>query len=113
MRLLLAAVAGVAAAALAAAILGEYELRGFTPVVSGILLGLVIAELVVIVAGRRHLAIGAMSGLLAAASVVWAAWISSGRDWAFFPAGGWIGALLGALTALAWGAERRRPPPGS
>lgn len=105
-RLALAVVAAIGGSALAAVILGEYDLRGITPVVSGVMLALVIGELAVIVAGTRGLVLGLACGLAVGVGVVWALWISSGNDWSFVSATGWIGAVLGMLTALAWVAPR-------
>lgn len=106
MRPLLALVVAACSAALAAVILGEYELAGFTPVVSGVMLALVIGEVAVTVAGRRDLRLGAACGVMVAASVLWAGWLSAARNWDFFPGGAWVGAAVGALTAVAWVAPR-------
>lgn len=117
LRLSLAVVTAVVASALAAVILGEYDLRGITPLVSGVMLALVIGELAVVVAGSRSLALGVACALSVGASLVWALWISSGSDWAFVSTSGWVGVALGTPTALAWVAPRRRlrdsgPPEG-
>lgn len=106
MRLPLAILVAAAAAWLAAAILGEYELQGATAVVSGVMLALVIGELAVVVAGRRDVVLGVACAVLVAASIMWAAWIFSAHDWTFVPAGAWVGAALGAVTALFWVAPR-------
>lgn len=108
MRLSLAVVTAAVASALAAVILGEYDLRGITPLVSGIMLALVVGELAVVVAKGRSLALGVACALGVGSSVVWALWISSGNDWSFVSASGWLGAVLGALTALVWAGPRRR-----
>ncbi len=105
-RLALAVLAAAAAAALAAVILGEYDLRGITPLVSGVMLALVIGELGVVVAGSRSVVLGVACAVAAGGSVVWALWISSGNDWSFVSASGWLGAALAVLTAFAWVAPR-------
>lgn len=102
----LAVLAAIAGSALAAVILGEYDLRGITPLVSGVMLALVIGELAVVVAGTRGLVLGLACALAVGAGVLWALWISSGNDWSFVSASGWIGAALGMLTAFAWVAPR-------
>lgn len=107
-RLPLAVVTAAAASALAAVILGEYDLRGITPLVSGVMLALVIGELAVVVAGNRTTVLAAMCGLVVFAGLVWALRISSGDDWSFVTASGWVGAALGAVTAFAWVAPRER-----
>lgn len=116
MRLPLAVLTTAAACALAAVILGEYDLRGITPLVSGVMLALVIGELAVIVAGGRSLVLGSLCAVGVGAGLVWALWISSGEEWSFVSASGWVGAGLGAITALVWVAPRRglrdSGPPG-
>lgn len=124
MRPLLAVVAAAVTAALGALILGEYELAGVTPFVAGALFGLVVAEAAVATAGRRSGApavttVAVAAPLAAGAGMVWAAWISSGRDWSFVPGEAWAGVALAALAAAAWAGGlgrvrgRRRPAPGS
>lgn len=108
MRLPLAVLATAAASALAAVILGEYDLRGITPLVSGVMLALVIGELAVVVAGNRTVVLAGICGLAVAGGLVWALRISSGNDWTFVTASGWVGAGLGALTAFAWVVPRER-----
>lgn len=108
MRLSLAVVTAAVASALAAVILGEYDLRGVTPLVSGAMLALVVGELAVVVAKGRSLALGVACGLGVGSSMVWALWISSGNEWSFVSSSGWAGAALGALTALVWAGPRLR-----
>ncbi|MDQ1436443.1 MAG: hypothetical protein QOK43_72 [Acidimicrobiaceae bacterium] len=103
MRQLLAVAVATLTAAFGALILGEYEMAGWTPYVSGVLFGLVVAELVLTVARpwpapRVMVAAAVLSGL----GMVWALWISAGRDWGYVPGGGWVGAALAPVAALAW-----------
>jgi len=114
MRLALAVLAGTATAAFCALILGEYEFVGTTPYVAGVLFGLVVAEAVVTVARRGGLALAAAAAALAAAGLVWAAWISAGRDWDYVPSLAWVSVALGAACAglrTARAAVRRSGPP--
>lgn len=101
MRLALAVVAGAAVAALGALILGEYEFKGSMPYVAGVLFGLVVAEAVLAVARRGGPLLAGAAGVLAAGGLVWAAWISSGRDWHYVPGAAWIAVALGGVVALA------------
>lgn len=101
MRDLAAVAAGSAIAALGALLLGEYELDGATPLIAGALFGLVLAEVVVAVGGRRDGRTAVASAVLAAAGMIGAAWISSGNDWSFVPALGWVGVAIGAAAAAA------------
>ncbi|MDP9403544.1 MAG: hypothetical protein M3P85_09480 [Actinomycetota bacterium] len=107
-RLALAVLTAAGASALAAVILGEYDLRGITPLVSAVMLALVIGELAVVVAGSRSVVLGIACAVTVGAGVVWALWISSGNDWSFVSASGWVGAALAVLTALVWVAPRQR-----
>jgi len=125
MRSLLALLAVVAAASLGALILGEYEMAGATPLVAGVLFGLILAEVAMSVVGRRprtdgttgRTTTGWMNGVtmmavvaaVAAGAMVWAAWISSGRDWAYVPGEAWIGVGLAAAAGVGWirGSRRR------
>lgn len=105
-RLAAGIMTAAAASALAAKIIGEYDLRGITPLISAVMLALVIGELAVVVAGARSLALGLACALAVGAGLVWALWISSGNDWSFVSASGWVGVVLGMLTTLAWVAPR-------
>jgi hypothetical protein len=117
MRPLLAVAAAAAASALGGLILGEYPLTGTTPFVAGALFGLVVAELVVVVAGRGGpaTAVTAAAAVLAAAGMVWAAWISAGRDWHYVPGAAWGGVVVAPLAVVLWlrtgrrGGSGRRP----
>ena len=110
-------VAGGLFAALGALILGEYELTGLTPVVAGVLFGLIIAEVMTVAGRSSHLVMAVLAAGLSAAGMVWAAWISSGRDWDYVPGGAWVGVVLSALAAAAWikspgkRGSRTRPAP--
>ena len=99
MRLALAVVAGAATAAFCALILGEYEFTGTTPYVAGVLFGLVVAEAVVTVARRGGADLAGAATGLAGGGLLWAAWISSGRDWDYVTTGAWVAVVLGAVVA--------------
>jgi hypothetical protein len=107
----LAALAGAAVAAAGALILGEYDFSGATPYLAGVLFGLVVAEAVLTVARRGTPPLAVAAGLEAAGGLAWAAWISSGRGLAPFPASGVAAAVIGAVVAAGWVAmpSRRRP----
>lgn len=109
MRQLAAAAAAAAATALGALILGEYEMAGWTPYVSGVLFGLVIAELVLTVAKPRpHLALAVLAVVLPALGMLWAVWISAGRDVDYVTDGGWASVDLAPLAAALWLRQTRR-----
>ncbi|MGH9156134.1 MAG: hypothetical protein ACRD1K_09965 [Acidimicrobiales bacterium] len=116
MRPLLAIVACVLAAALGALILGEYELVGATALVAGLLFGLLVGEVGIVTAGRSSVARAAsrlpvVAPLTTGAGLVWAGWISSGRDWSFVSTEAWAGVAVGVLAAAAWVRSPRRRAP--
>ena len=93
-------VCGVAAAALGALILGEYEFSGTLPFVAGPLFGLVIGEIVVGVGRVRSLVAGAVASGAAFAGVVWAGWIDSSEGVEPVKALVWVAAPLAAGAAM-------------
>ncbi|MEO6121640.1 MAG: hypothetical protein ABIW46_01460 [Acidimicrobiales bacterium] len=118
MRPFLAVVACVSTAALGALILGEYELVGATALVAGVLFGLLVAEAGLATAGRHSTAravarLHLVAPATAAGGLVWAAWISSGRDWAYVAAEAWIAVAVAALCAAGWVRGPRRPAGGN
>src|SRR5579864_847812 len=102
LRRMAALAATVAAAALGAVIVGEYELVGFTPYVAGLLFGLAVAEVELTVGRDARVPAAVAAGVLAAAGWLWAAWISSGEGVSPFPIGGWTGAAVAAAVGFAW-----------
>jgi hypothetical protein len=95
-------VVGGIVAVIGALIVGEYDFAGATPYVAGVLFGLVLAEAVLTVARGGTRALAAVAALECAGGVAWAAWISSGRGVAPFPASGVAGAAIGAVVAGGW-----------
>jgi hypothetical protein len=93
-------VCGVAAAALGALILGEYEFRGTLPFVAGPLFGLVIGEVVVSIGRVRTVVAGAIASAAAFGGIVWAGWIDSSEGVEPVKALVWVAAPLAAATAL-------------
>lgn len=89
----------------AAVILGEYELTGATPWLSGVVVGFLIGEVMLAVARRRSLLLAVVAAGVAAGSLLWAGWISSGEGVAPYPAMAWVAAALAAAVA-GW---RSRP----
>lgn len=104
MRRLLALAAATGGAALGAAILGEYELEGMTPIVAGILFGLILGEVVTAVGRHRDVPAAATSAGVTALGMAWAAWRSTGPDehWSLVPDLAWVGVALGAVAAFLW-----------
>lgn len=99
-RTVLAVVVAGLVAAFAALLLGEYPFSGATPWVAGLLFGYVVAEIVATVSRRRGLALGAISALLAAAALIWAAWISAGDGKQPFPAMAWAAVAVAVVVAV-------------
>lgn len=93
-------VCGVAAGALGALILGEYEFTGTLPFVAGPLFGLVIGEIVVGVGRVRSLVIAVVAAVVAFAGIAWAGWIDSSEGVEPVKALVWVAAPLAAAAAL-------------
>ena len=108
MRRTRALAAAALAAALAALIMGEYELTLATAAATGLVLGFGLPEVVLAISRWRGLVPAAATGALAGGSVLWAGWISSGRGVAPLRATVWVGVLLAAVVAAA----RLRPRAG-
>jgi hypothetical protein len=98
-RLTLSVVAGAVVAALSALIVGEYPFQGALALVSGAVMGLVVAEVMAAVGRRRHLVVAVPGALFAAGSVLWAAWIASGQGLEPYPPEAWVAAALGLGVA--------------
>lgn len=97
-----AVVVAVLVAALCAVILGEYELAGLRPLLAGLLFGVVVAEVVATLARRVDPYLLAASALVTEAGLVWATWISTGRDLGLAAPSAWAGVVVGTVTAPLW-----------
>ena len=106
LRQVLALAAGVAVAGLGALVLGEYPFSGVVVLGAGILLGLFVGEAFVAVGGVRGRVPAVTCAVLAAAALVWAAWIAENHDLARVAPEGWVAVGLGAAA----GAIRARTP---
>lgn len=107
-RAVAALVVAVAACAIGALILGEYEFSGVMPYVTGVLFGLVIGELVLELGALRSWLVGAVSAAAVAGALGWAAWISSGEGLRMFPRPAWAAMAIGAAVC-GWRAGRVSP----
>lgn len=103
MRRILGVCAGVAAGTLGALILGEYPFSGIVVLGAAIIFGLAVAEVVVGVGRWRGPGAAGTAAALVAAGLVWAAWISEGRDLSRLPIWGWVAVALGMATAAIRG----------
>lgn len=102
MRQLVAIVVAIVVVAVAAVILGEYELRGWVPLLAGAVIGVGVAEVVATLARWSDPAIIAAAGLVAEGGMVWAVWISSGRGLVPVAVTAWAGSVLAGLIAAGW-----------
>jgi hypothetical protein len=107
----LALIGAAACAALAALILGEYELTLWTAIASGVIVGFLVAEVVLITSDWRGGLPAAVAGAFSGGSILWAAWISSGRGLAPMRATAWAGVVLGGAVSAYRLSPRRRPAP--
>lgn len=94
-------VCGLAAAALGALILGEYEFTGSLPFIAGPLFGLVVGEVVVGVGRDRSIPVGLLAGATAFGGVAWAGWIDSTQGVEPVKPLAWVAAALAAVCASA------------
>jgi hypothetical protein len=102
MRPALALLAGAAAAALAALILGEYELNGVLPFIASPLFGIAVAEVVAAVGHDDSPLLIVGTTVITAAGLAWAAWIQAGRLWHYVPSATWAGGAVGTVAAVLW-----------
>ncbi|HVL05536.1 MAG TPA: hypothetical protein VM388_06085 [Acidimicrobiales bacterium] len=105
MRPPLALLAGATVALVAAAVLGEYDFDGWAVIGSGLLVGLFVAEAVVIVARGGSPLRAVTSAGLAAGALLWAGWTSTGHRLGTVSWKGWAAVVLAAVAA----AVRARP----
>lgn len=98
-------------AAVVAVILGEYEFKGVTPWLAGVVVGFLMGELMLAVAHRRLLVLAAATAALAAGSLLWAGWIDSGEGVRPYPSMAWVAAGLAAAVA-GWRTRPTSPPAG-
>jgi hypothetical protein len=114
----LSLLAGAAVAVVGAAVLGEYGFDGLAVLGSGLLVGLFVAEAILAVARRGSWPGAGAGAALAAVSMAWAGWISSGHRLATVRWMGWAGVALAAAAAAFRarpnaGARRTRPAPAA
>jgi len=101
-RRILAAGAAAAVGALGALILGEYPFTGVTVLVAAVIFGLFIGETAMALGGRGERAdvwLTAAVLVVGVAAMMWAAWISTGRDLSFLGPAGWTSIPLAGATA--------------
>ena len=101
MRRSLALVVGAVAAAFGALVFGEYQFTGASGVLYGALVGIFVAEAVVLVDRPARLTTAAACAVIAGAGVWWAAWISVGgrHTHAPIPGMGWLAIVVGGAVA--------------
>jgi hypothetical protein len=97
-RVALALVGAAAVAALAALILGEYELDVGVALPAGLLLGLVLGEVAVVAGRDRGLLPGLVVGALGAGAMVWAGWIDSAQGLEPIKTAVWFAAAVAAIA---------------
>ena len=99
MRRMLGAGTGAVTAAFGALILGEYPFSGVVVLLAAALVGLAVAEVVVVVGRWRGAAPAGVAAVVTGAGLVWAAWISETRDLGRLPLEGWLAVALGMAVA--------------
>ncbi len=101
--------AGAGTAALGALILGEYQFSGYVPWVAGVVLGLVVAEVMVLAGRWRGWVPALAAAALSAGGLAWAGWISSGQGIEPYPLLAWVSAAVGAAAAGTRAGARPSP----
>lgn len=112
MRTVLAVVVGVVVTMAIALILGEYPFTGLTPYLAAVAAPAVVATATIWTGEGNTARWWALTGLLSAAGIGWALWISTGRGVDPTPVGGWLAigiALAWPLARAAWLVRRGRP----
>lgn len=108
-------VAGAGVGGFGALLLGEYDLIGATALGAGALLGAAVAEVAGAVARRSYAVwFAAATGLVGAASMTWAVWISTNRFRNPIAASAIAGIVTAGVAAAAWlstGGRRRGSNP--
>lgn len=97
-----AVVVAAVVAAIGAVILGEYELNGARPLYAGAIFGLAVGEVLATLVRRADRYLLGASALLAEAGMVWATWISTGRDLGLASGTAWAGVVIGTIAAPLW-----------
>lgn len=98
-----AVLAALLAATLGAIILGEYELAGIRPLFAGLLFGVAVAEIIASVARPSDdWSLLAAAALITEAGLVWATWISTGRELDLASGTAWAGVIVGTVAAPLW-----------
>jgi hypothetical protein len=116
-RVVIALVVAAMICVFGALVLGEYDFDAFTSIIGGLVSGLVVSEVVLEIGRTRRTVIGIVTGLMVAAGLAWAAWISSGEGSDVFPAFAWASMVVGGVAAAArtggWWSDPLGSPPQS
>lgn len=99
-----AVVAALLVAALGAVIVGEYELAGGRALVTGVVFGVAVAEVIATVVrqGADDPRLLGASALVTEAGLVWGTWISTGHRLDLASGAAWGGLVLGTVAAPLW-----------
>jgi hypothetical protein len=109
-RVIAGSIVAIVTAFVFGVIMGEYELRGPTALIAGVLFGLAIAECVITVGKTDEWALAGVAGACAFLGLTYAAYIDRGGDYLSFDSGAlgritvirWIGSVLALACATAW-----------
>lgn len=99
MRPALALMLAAAIGALAAYVLGEYELTPVTALVAAVVIGFGLAEVVLVVGRRAGVVPAVVVAALAAGTLLWAGWLDTDRGVEPYRATAWAGAAVAAAVA--------------
>ena len=107
MRPILAVVVAALGAALAALIMAEYEFEGYTPWAAGLAVGVLVGEVLLALGRWTGVAAMVVGAALAAAGVLWGAWLESDGGVEPYSALAFGAAVLAAAVA-AWTVRPKR-----
>ena len=103
MRLLAAAVLGLATLVISALVLSDYPMSGNVPWVAAILIPFLIGAIMVIVSDGYETSLWVMTGPMAAVSIAWGARISTHWGLEPLPRSVWVAVAIAFLWPPAWG----------
>jgi hypothetical protein len=109
-RTVFAGLAGVAAAAGGAVVLGDYPLSGSVPWVAAIVIPLLVGVVMTVGAGAHQRELWVATGPLGALSMAWGVRIATGWGLDPVPAACWAAGAIALIWPPAWGLLRAGRP---
>jgi uncharacterized membrane protein (UPF0136 family) len=102
MRVIFGCVAAVVVALIGGLIMGEYQLKGLTALVAGVLFGLLAAEAGITIGKTNDWALVGVTAVAAALGLTWAAYIEAGDSVGRIAGMRWVASLVALVSAGWW-----------